>query len=284
MYPESLRLVGRIVTYDLLNFQSKMVIGWKTVTAAMQYNMASMKLNVLTTLEQIIYQSIAKINGFIYRINSAFNTGFSNIPPISIGIIAEAQYKVEAARARVHEAEAARRKLEAAIYAQGIKINYMQADNIRSNAERLAFIRNMNADMALGVDSYNNHTAAYPFYLSYRYGRLEEMAQKLTAIAANTGRAVNISEENLKYWRDIAEREAINRFTTAEVKIDFGGISNIVNNNADLDGIVRYIAEGVEGGSYSSYSRESLYLERADLPSLFLTLLKNFMDILALIK
>lgn len=50
--------------------------------------------------------------------------------------------------------------------------------------------------------------------------------------------SVDISNEDLKYLRDIAEQEAINRFTTAEIKVDMSGMSNTVNNTNDLDGIV----------------------------------------------
>lgn len=67
--------------------------------------------------------------------------------------------------------------------------------------------------------------------------------------AGNTGKmadTLKVSEEELKYLRDIAERDAINRFTTAEIKVDFGGITNNVENDTDLDGIVDYIASGVK--------------------------------------
>lgn len=50
--------------------------------------------------------------------------------------------------------------------------------------------------------------------------------------------SVDVSNEDLKYLRDIAEQEAINRFTTAEIKVDMSGMSNTVNNTNDLDGIV----------------------------------------------
>jgi tape measure domain-containing protein len=61
-----------------------------------------------------------------------------------------------------------------------------------------------------------------------------------TASMANT---MNKSEEELKYMRDLAEQEVINRFTTAEIKIDMGGINNNVSQNADLDEMVTYLEE-----------------------------------------
>lgn len=49
--------------------------------------------------------------------------------------------------------------------------------------------------------------------------------------------ALDITKENLEYMRDIAEREAINRYTTAEIKIDQHN-ENHIAKDVDLDGIL----------------------------------------------
>lgn len=59
-------------------------------------------------------------------------------------------------------------------------------------------------------------------------------------IAGNTGAmadSMEITEEELKYLRDIAEQEAINRFTTAEIRLEQTN-HNTIKNGMDLDGIV----------------------------------------------
>lgn len=68
-------------------------------------------------------------------------------------------------------------------------------------------------------------------------------------IAKNTGDtadALDITSENLKYLRDLAEQDAINRFTTAEVRVELGGVTNNVNSNMDLDGVVDYFVSATQ--------------------------------------
>lgn len=69
------------------------------------------------------------------------------------------------------------------------------------------------------------------------------LMETIDQLKGNTDDIVNntkVSSEELKYLRDIAERDVINRFTTAEIKIE-NNMNNNINSDRDLDGIVNYI-------------------------------------------
>ena len=79
-------------------------------------------------------------------------------------------------------------------------------------------------------------------------GGLGGIGSGVDDIAGNTGAiadSMDITEEDLKYLRDIAEQEAVNRFTTAEINIDQSGMQNTINNGMDLDGVISGLTEGV---------------------------------------
>ena len=55
---------------------------------------------------------------------------------------------------------------------------------------------------------------------------------------------MEITGEELKYLRDLAEQETINRFTTAEITIEQTNNNNI-SRGMDLDGVISGMTEAV---------------------------------------
>ena len=91
--------------------------------------------------------------------------------------------------------------------------------------------------------------AATDYGTGSNYGdfALDDIADYTGQTAANTGAAadaLSTSTEELEYLRDIAERDAINRFTTAEVRIDMTGMTNRIEGGADLDGVISTLTDG----------------------------------------
>ncbi len=73
------------------------------------------------------------------------------------------------------------------------------------------------------------------------YGNTGSTAENTAAMRDS----LSSSENELKYLREIAEREAINRFTTAEIRVEMMN-QNTITNTDDIDGIIRELETRVE--------------------------------------
>nr|WP_236874768.1 tape measure protein [Clostridioides difficile] len=73
-------------------------------------------------------------------------------------------------------------------------------------------------------------------------GDLGKSAKDTAGNTAKMAKTMDKSQEDLKYLRDIAEQEVINRFTGVNIKIDMNNTNNI-SKDTDVDGIVNVLTE-----------------------------------------
>lgn len=218
----------------VMNSFNKFQLTVMTVSTAIQNFMGDMKAGVLMTLENMVNGAIGIINDFIAVLNKIPGVSIEAVAQVSFGTTAELENQANKA-ARNAELTDYANDVAAKISARDMALNQMKSDAIAATAERQAEIDVAQIQAAAKQDS-------------SMYDGFDAMASNLGDIASNTGDikdSVTTSEEDLKYMLDLASQEAVNRFTTAEIKIDMGGIQNIVNEKSDLDGVVDYMVNGM---------------------------------------
>jgi tape measure domain-containing protein len=222
--------------YWVIDLVDKLKLGWMKAFVAIVDFMGDTKANILMLLQGMINGAISLINKFIELLNK--------IPGVNIGLIGQVTFGTEALieneakkQARANALEAYEDEINAHIAEREAKLNTMRADMVAGAQERLAAIEAAKAENAAKGETESRFDYA---------SAITDIAANTAETAGNTAKNTEFSEEELKLWRDIAERDTINRFTTAEVTVDFGGITNNVASDMDLDGIVNYIADGIE--------------------------------------
>jgi len=133
--------------------------------------------------------------------------------------------------------------LERISYSDAWKAGYELGEDIDET------VSNFSLNDLLGGSNFEMPTDGSGFdYTQYGAGPGANLAGDVSDIASNTGDiadTLDVTDEELKYLRDIAEQETVNRFTTAEIHVDMSGMQNNISNDMDLDGIIDGMIDGV---------------------------------------
>lgn len=211
---------------------------WNTIAALINF-FGNAWNDPVAAVKVLFYDMCLTVIGYITNMASAIEDVINKIPGVNVDITSgldNFQQKIEDASAKVKSESEWKeyvKKIDYIDYGAAYNKGYDFGEGIDSKLDSM-----FNFEMP-------NYEDSTPDYSSL----LGDMGSGLGDIADSTGKTADntdTSTEDLKYLRDIAERETVNRFTTAEIKVDMGGVNNTVTKMNDLDGIADYLAVKVE--------------------------------------
>jgi tape measure domain-containing protein len=222
--------------YWILNLWDKLKLGIMTASVGIQNFMGDMKAGVLSILQNMVNGAIGIINDFIGILNKIPGVSIEAVQSVTFGTTTQLENSA-AKRAREADLQNYRAELEAGMAARDTALSQMQTDARSATAQRQTEISAMQAAHAAKAAQENDFSSIFDNADSM--GHLADTAANTAAMADS----MDASLEELKYMRDLAENQVINRFTTAEISLSLNNTFGDVHETADLDGIVTYLEE-----------------------------------------
>lgn len=191
----------------------------------------------IASVQMLFYDLCLNVMGYIREMAAGIETLLNSIPGVELnitGCIDSLYDNIAVARQRVKDEsgwiEYAQR-MDFIDYRSAAKAGYEFGSGIDERFSQFG------QEFLNGMDRQNDYRA------------ILDNSSLMNDVAGNTEKMADnmeISEEDLKYLRDIAEREVIDRTVFSTITVNMGGVNNNVQNMTDLDAIPQYLADKIQ--------------------------------------
>lgn len=203
--------------------------------------------DVGAAVEVAFYDMCLTVIGYFQNLAGAIETVLNKIPGVTVDItsgldgfysqLERAQQAVKDESGWVEYME----KWDYIDYGDAARAGYLFGEGIENTIKDFD-LSSLFENNIPSPDDYNEMFGGSPWD-----GALDNIGSGIEDIAGNAGRiadSMDITKEELKSICDMAEQEAVNRFTTAEIHIEQTN-HNTVKGGMDLDGVIEKLTESV---------------------------------------
>lgn len=217
--------------FGIIDLWERMQLAFWTVTTNIVNFMGDMKVNVLMILQNMVNGAIDIINGFISLLNKIPGVNISLIDKVTFGTTAQLENEA-AKQARNKDLADYQDQVNKSIADRQAKLNQMMSDAKTATAQRETEIKTAQAEAAKKKSEDNAN-------LTDQFKNVDYVDQ-----VGKVKGDINIAEEDLKFFRDVAEMRYTQNFVTLTPQVVLRGVN--ISEKVDVDEVVGRIETRLE--------------------------------------